>query len=196
MICTVLLPTRKRPARLRECIDSLVRHGSPERFDIRLAVDTDDIETQDCLPDLMKDYPNVKAMISDRGRGVHDLYLKFTSLADSSSAPWVWTMGDDVTISGSNWTDTLDQFPTDGVLLQPEIHQLGHSIYRNDPGGGFPMVPNQFWKKFGYEKLGKDGEAGDTFVARIYREIGWEMKFMPGVHVSHQRIADDTLAFI
>ena len=190
MICSILLPTRGRPERLKECVRSLASCGSTGEFDVLFAVDDDDMESARAASYMSDLLPNFTVFQSPRGRGWHDLNLRYSYLADQSAAQWVWMMNDDCLVSGGDWVSLLKNYPTTGFIIHPEFHRLGKSVYQRDETGAFPIVPNQCWKMFGFETI---GDPPDKFLNEICRDRGWRTGFLDGIEISHQRIADDTL---
>lgn len=191
MICSVLIPTRGRPIRLKETIRSLFDTARSEDFEVRLRVDDDDEETIHALKDIHPYTQNIHAIIGPRGKGYLDLNNFYTALADASVAPWIWIFNDDVIVESSGWADELKTVPREGFIVQPEFNKLNNSTYRFDPTSPFPIAPNGCWRQFGYDPI---PDPADMWLDKILRlQNGWKTHFLSGLTTYHERKLDATL---
>jgi GT2 family glycosyltransferase len=187
MLCSILLPTRSRPERLRETVESFYAHGEFGKFEMLLAIDFDDDASFAATSLLADEFPDLKVFRGERRSGWPDLNIRYTELAKQSSAPWVWMMNDDCLVHG-NWISALKGCPSG--LVHPEIYRIGQSVYRHDATGGFPIVPNGVWREYGYPGI---QHPPDTFLNDLCREQRLPFSFMAGVEISHQRKVDGIL---
>lgn len=189
MICSFLLPTRGRFPRLVESIRSLHETASTNHFEVLLGVDNDDEHTLSNLPSL-EWYANIRPVIGPRGGGYPEIHKLYSKLAKLAATPWVWIWNDDVTLSG-NWVDQLKKVPTTGYIVQPGLHQLGHSIYPDNEGGPFPVVPTCCWEQFGYTEIPAPIDEKLDQILRLNHD--WKSWFLKGVKVNHQRDSEEQL---
>lgn len=189
MICSILIPTRGRKAKLRACLESFYRSGNIGEFEVLLAIDTDDAETQQAAEVLKKDFPNVEFFVGDRGSGWYEHGRRYSELAAKAKGEWTWMMNDDSQVRGANWTEAFRKI--EGTcLVHPEFHRLNESLYQNDPRGSFPAVRNKSWEILGYDAI---GTPTDDSLNNMAENAGWPVRFLQGVEMFHDREVDDTL---
>lgn len=191
MLCSVLLPTRERPAKAISAMERLFVSGNPRDFEVLVAVDDDDPFASEII-----DYAGlcarlncrVRIFTAPRGKGWFGLNQRLTDLANASPAEWVWIMNDDCFVSGP-WTERLREAPQG--LVHPEFHKLNDSVYHNDASSGFPLVPNKIWERHGHSML---VHPADLFLNELCKEHGYPTTFLKDVTIHHQRVADHILA--
>jgi hypothetical protein len=194
MLCSVLIPSRKRFNRLRNCIQSIVECAyDPDRVEFMVKLDDDDHESIFRVGE-MNEFKNVRTVVTPRGGGWAESNVFLTQLSDASNGQWVWVMNDDVVVSceKEKWDILLSQVPTECFLVQPGIHQLGGSTYGEHEGGPFPIAPRNCWKKTHPHSFPFPVDTGLHEV--LVRHMRWKTKYLDGVRVWHQRDNDQELA--
>ena len=190
MLCAILLPSRARPDRLLKTIASVwATVADPSRVEVLLRLDDDDRAMLDRLGEFEK--PGTRIIVGPRGRGYPDLNKMYGELAAATPAPWLWMMNDDAIIVGKGWDEQLVPLPTTGLLVQPEMYQLGFSRYANSEGGAFPIFPNKCWRPEWTDELVDPLDAKIDELLRGQR--GWKTHFLPGIEVVHDRDDDASL---
>lgn len=190
-IASVLIPSRGRPERLAVAIAS-IRNTSMLDYDdveIIVRVDSDDAETIKALDVLVPEF-EIVPIIGDKLNGWYSVNQFYTEMLDKAKGIWAWMFNDDVTIEGNEWNLKLKRVPPYGFVVQPEFHQLNHSVYSKDAEGPFPIVPVAAFRKYGLIPI---PHPPDKEVNRILLEHGWETGFLEGVTINHQRKIDETL---
>jgi len=192
LLCSIILPTRRRLEKLSKMVASFAGSADPSRFDMRIKIDGDDSETINGLAEIIRNAPfDILATIAPRGNGWADLHWWDNELSSQSNAKWVWIINDDMTLEGKDWDKLLDLIPLTGFIVQPEIHRLGGSTYLRTHGGPFPIVPNGSWKQFGMTII---DEPPDTSLDQLLRvKNGWQTKWLEGIGFWHQRDEDSVL---
>ena len=203
IICSILIPSRGRPERLKKTIRS-VRDTDPDgNSEILVRFDDDDTASLAIKAEL--EASGVIVLVGPRRCGYPSIGEFYAELAQNAAAPWIWIMNDDAHIrhvtdspnqpdgTGVPWAKQLLQLPLTGVIAQPECYQLGGSKYWGSNGGAFPLVPNGCWSRLGASFLA--GAAVDTWLDQLLRVThGWRSHFLAGVAVVHERDSDDVLA--
>ncbi len=198
MICSVLIPSRGRPERLRQAIRSIRETSRSENVEILLRLDGDDASTLATVDDLAREH-DFRATIGPRRLGYPSIGEFYAELASVAQGTWIWIMNDDAYVTGppsgseTSWDVQLAAVPISGVIVQPECYQLGHSKYWSSPGGAFPLVPNGCWSALG--KAFNGGSAIDTWLDQLLRaRNGWRTQFLAGIAAVHERDTEDVLA--
>jgi hypothetical protein len=186
-LCSILIPSRKRPAALLKAIRS-IRHTVKDQRRISIAVryDNDDDETAQFR------VANPKAadawICGPRLNGYFSLNKFYTELALISPAKWVWLFNDDCQIEG-DWIDDLARIPIGGAMVHPIRYQIGESMYVQHAPTTCPIVPNQCWKHFGMSEV---PGVTDVHLSELLINIhGWKNEWLPGLHLIHERYPDE-----
>lgn len=188
MLCSCLLPTRARPAKLWRCLQSIFDHASERDFEILLRVDEDDQKTLDITNDLRLDF-DAKVYVGPRVCW-KSLNIAFTELASEAQGQWVWILNDDMMVTQGMWDDELRAVPTTGYIVQPAVSGLGGSLYYNAPSQAFPIVPRNCWKSAGSPVV---PDPADTGLDSLLRRRGWQTWFLRGVAFWHDRDDEETI---
>lgn len=189
ILCSILLPTRKRPEMLLECISSIVVSASGNHeFEIIVRIHRDDHRTVMIIPKLLT-MANVKIVVGYPHNGYADLSKFYDDAAGVANGKFIWVMNDDVTVSGKPWDEALIAAPVDHLIM-PEIHRLGFSKYTKDMHTPFMFMPNKCWERYGVRKFNTPFDNG---LWTLLRENNWPTYFLPGVVVHHDREEDITL---
>lgn len=218
-ICSVLIPSRKRPDRLDKTITSILASVSdPTEIEILVRADHDDTETVERF----RGDPRIRELhVGDRGTGYASLHIYYEELCARASGIFIWLMNDDCTLRYDglapgakvpHWDRQLtERLPMWGAIGQPEFYQLGKSSYRH-AGAAFPIVPLYSWRipehpedhsgPWGWaanaEALPADPRhlqhPADTYLdQRLRVEHGWKVVYLDHLCVVHDRDADDVL---
>ena len=190
MICSILIPSRKRVERLKACIASFFSTASGSDWDIRIRLDDDDRESLKALPELQEHCFNRIAVSVGERLGWDRIEEYYLELSGSTTARWIWFFNDDAVVEGSAWDNKLAAVPAKGFIVQPEIHRLGGSSYPRDPRAPFVIVPNRVWEEFGLTQI---PHPNDVALPALLREHGWQTAFLPGIGIHHQRDNDEQL---
>lgn len=189
-LLSFLTPSRHRPKELIKSIHSVRDNSPPGSFEFRIKTDNDDAETAGMSDEIESILPgDIHIHPGSRLRGYPDYHLFLTELAGYSKCPWVCVWNDDVTWNG-RWFEQLQATPEQGFIVQQETHRLGGSTYFKVEGGPFPIVPNQFWKRFGLKQF---PDPADTNTNLLLKRNGWKTKWLEGVGFHHNRKLDSTL---
>lgn len=194
-LCSVMIPSRWR-------FDSLIRSvkswhefsASPDSFEILVRLhdsDTESMDRQDELTQL-----GVRVFHGrDKIKPEANNWL-WNQLRPHATGIWHQYWSDDMQIfdSGTHWDELLARIPTEGFIVQPEIHKLNDSIYAAHDAGPVPFVPAKCMEKFGFDGV---LEPPDTTLDNVLRVSGgWKTYFLKGVGVFHDRHVDRTLTDI
>ncbi len=111
-------------------------------------------------------------------------------LAAMATGKWVGLFNDDAVIQGQGWDDQLAA-ETQNCIYQPEIYRLNDCEYRHASRTGFPFFPNKCWDFLcGGKFIPYPADYAVCDLADAHR---WPIKFLRGITIWHDRIADATL---
>lgn len=191
MICSILLPTRKRVARLKRCLDSLAATADSNSYEVLLDIDDDDEETFAEIA-YLKSLPHVKLHFSKRGNGWFGLDARMDRLSAMACGSWLWIMNDDATVEGSGWDRQLEDLTTSTTLVQPEIMKLGGSTYLRPDWTSFPIFPKGCLSRMNssLESLSPSDKGLWSF---LVKQHGWSTYYLSGISVNHQRDSDSDI---
>jgi glycosyltransferase involved in cell wall biosynthesis len=191
-LVSILLPSRNRPERCRQAIQSLFdTSANPMCFDVLIRNDRDD----PTLPDYVKmanAFPNVFRLEGERGQGYGSVPAFYNELSEWGTAPWILFWNDDAMMLGANWDTLLLDVPLQGHYVQPETHRLGGSVYRHNADAPMPFLPRGCWKQYGEPKIPAPTDTGLHQLLVV--KHGWKVHYLEGVTLWHQRDSEDTLA--
>jgi hypothetical protein len=189
MICSAIIPTRKRLPRLLVTLDSLVATANdPSQIEAVLRVDDDDEETKTQFP---KDkYPWVKMVIGSRYEGYNSMGKFVTEASREASGKWSLLIDDDSWLVGKGWDSQLSQLPTDGWVAMAEYYHLGGSNYINTQGCPVGLFfPTRFWERFGIQEIPCPADEAMRSLAVDCHK--WQVKFLVGITYRHDRREED-----
>jgi hypothetical protein len=184
IVCSVIIPSRNRPDGLLKAIHSINSTvHNPSSIEILVGLDDDDLVSTSRVEEF-EAIDNVTVFVWPRA------WLEMISLlCRMATGDWIVILNDDATIEaeGIKWDLQLAGMPTTGFVLQPEIYRLNESRYPNATRTGFPWFPNRCWEAF------KCGDfipyPADYAVCDLADKHGWEIRFLKGVTVFHDRHA-------
>lgn len=190
MLCSVLIPSRKRFDKLLKCIESVYAHAASSElfsgFEIIVRFHKSDSEARERCVELDR-FEELSAIWGEDLAGYHSLGTFYHELIEVASGKWCWHLNDDMVVmstAGFKWNEMLYQVKESAALVQPEIHQLNNSVYVFDKAGPAPIHPRNAALCRMLEKCGPAVDAG------IYHELavvrGWPVKFLEGIGVHHQ----------
>lgn len=190
MLCSILIPSRGRAARLQQTVRSIYATSAFESFNILVRLDDDD-EQLSLYRQLLQNIPDVRIVVGPRYAGWKTLHKLYDELAAMTDAKWLWIMNDDAIVSGKGWDLQLEQVPQTGFIVQPEISKLHASEYRDWAGGPFPIFPNGSWKP----EWDSFADPIDVAIDVLLRgQKGWQTHFLKDICVAHERDDEETLA--
>lgn len=190
MLCSVLIPSRKRFDQLLKCIESVYQSADMEdmtaQFEVIVRFHKSDLEARDRITELDQ-FSEIDAIWGEDHNGYQSLGQFWYELVQVAQGDWVWHINDDMTIatlSDCKWNIELSKVPDMKHLVQPQWHNLNTSHYGNDARGPAPIHPRT---ALGKEFLEPD--CGAAVDATIYRELveerKWPVYFLPGIEVQH-----------
>lgn len=186
MLCSVIIPTRKRLNKLTRAVASVFSTAlDPTNVEVVLRIHSDDLETIQALPELLA-MGNVKVAIGEPLK-YGDSGTFYWEPCQLAVGRWVWMFNDDAMIdtSSDGWDGELSEIETSGWIVVPQTSRLGPSIYTLDQSCPFHLVPNRWWEQFGLKHF---GHPIDNFVLdRLRHDAKWKTKFLPGLSVWHDR---------
>lgn len=185
MICSILIPTRKRPHHLSVAIDSIWKTCKPQDVEIICRTDDDDHYQTNIAVGLVG--PS-NVLTGPRLKGYFSINQFYTDMAVVAKAPWIWLFNDECTISGE-WVDDLKAIPTTGVVVQPLSYQVGHSMYKKVHDTTCPIVPNRYWELGGQPGVPYCTDT-DTYMM-LNKHLGWRTEYLPKLHMAHFRFTDE-----
>jgi glycosyltransferase involved in cell wall biosynthesis len=189
LLCTIMIPSRKRPDGLDRCITSVVETASDEgNYEILVRIDDDD-DTNSEVIEKYKDHPIVKITTGPR-LGYDQLDTGYyTQLANSGRGKWCWIVNDDmvfITEPGVKWDRAMKHVPPSHII-QPEIHGLRQSKYAYDNRTGSPCFQNGCWIQAGWPHI---PPKADYVLTQKLEEMGWKPWFISGLTIWHDREED------
>lgn len=191
-LVAIMIPTRKRVAKLERCIRSILDTASnPGQVEVVIRADEDDPDTLNFLDHSpLMGRLSCRVEIAERlGWGNIDIW--FDEESNRLTSDWVCTFNDDMWMEGKGWDGTLSTFPKDGVIAQPENITLGPSSYHHVQGAFCPFIPRLCWVKMGEPHLKR---GSDTWLDQLIRvNHHWTTRFINGLMVHHDREIDETL---
>lgn len=189
-ICSILIPTRKRPVALMDCLQSI--HDSVDdlrKVEICVRYDQDDDETHVIRA---RNFPFVRHWVrGPRFNGYYSLNKFYTELAMASKGRWVFLLNDDCQIFG-DWIDDLAKVQTTGFIVHPQRYQVGDSMYEKPSITTCPIVPNYSWHSVGLNEI---PAVTDAHLVEFMQNVnGWKPTWLPGLHLKHARYPDEVYA--
>lgn len=182
-IVTIYIPSRKRVERLIRCLQWINDTAHPDNYEVFIWFDDDDRQSLNAIPQI-ESMGRIKCIVGPRRNGWASIEENFMEALPQFNGTWIWVLNDDMWIEGKGWDEQLKGVPTEGVICHPEISGNGGSVYRNDTGGCFPIVPNRFWEKLGQPQVERPY---DTYCNELARTSGWKFHFLPNVTTVHAR---------
>lgn len=191
-LLSVLIPSKFRFDKLKRAIESWEQctryHGNLE---VIVGLDQSDQESVARIGELQFPFP-VK-VYQDRDKlPLEPSCWLWNKIKPHATGIWHQYWSDDMTIYGtSRWDEELAKVATTGLIVQPEFHKLGGSLYPKDSGGPVPFIPASCYEALGIPQVPEPPDTGLETLLRI--EHGWKHHFLQGVGVFHDREADRTL---
>lgn len=186
-LCSVLIPTRKRPAQLLHTIGSIRQTSKVENVDICLRVDEDDHETIGLLCQIVVVAKGgIRIMIGPRLEGYGSIHVFCNELVTLCDSRWVVPINDDITLESDGWDLQLLQVPLDGSVAWPRVYRLGGSTY-DSPSVGWvcPFIPRSTWLKYScFPPV-------DDYWRTMVDNHGWPVHILD-MTVNHQRDENNT----
>jgi hypothetical protein len=186
LLCTVMVPSRKRPDGLIRVVNSITASADRGDYEVLVRVDEDD-HVSIALKEQLESNPHVKVSVGKR-LGYDRLDTGYyTELAKAGGGRWVWIMNDDMVVSGP-WCSELIKVPLSGFYGQPGTHQLNKSAYGNDTRSGCPLFVQGCWEFAGWDCIPMKA---DYILTAKLEELGWHAAFLNHVKVWHDWAGSD-----
>lgn len=176
----VLLPTRGRTAALdRSLIGLLEKAGDLDSIQVLLGLDNDDTVGIEHFQNELE--PKLDAMgvhytaMSFEPMGYSRLHDYVNTLAQASSADWMFFWNDDAVMDSDNWDLEIEKYTGQFKLLAVHTHN-------DHPYSIFPIVPREWLDLIGHLSLHSMNDAWlsqNAYCVDIYQRID--------VHVTHDR---------
>ncbi len=187
--CSVLIPTRRRPAKLTRAIESVLSTTTRGKVEVLVGFDDDDELTPAIWDNYRKQQDVYFCKWPRQKEGYNKLSYYYDLLAIRSLSRWCLIFNDDATIQGNGWDTTLEGVPSSGFLCYPEAYTCGASRYLScmtQNGGPFPMAPTGSWGV----SMPNPVDIG------LYVHLtpqGWKTRILNGMTIIHTREIDETL---
>jgi hypothetical protein len=178
---SVLMPTRSRFKLAKKSIDSLFdKSHSFENFEILIAIDKDDSESNNLLIDYLKDKPNVSFHLFDRhGYKGLNIYYNYLALKAVGSSLMLWN--DDSIIESFNWDLEIINNHTSFCVLSPFVSNMDN-FWRHQ-GVLYPIIPKKWIDITGeWSRV----PACDSVIDLIAKRLNI-LKKLETVHIYHDR---------
>lgn len=189
LICSFMIPSRKRRAKLNACLETIHNTAATRDFECLVRLDHDDTES---IKTVTKWSGRDTVKFSYGPRNPYgELYKTQHPLAELARGQWLWVFNDDfeILVDEKRWDDVLREVPTTGYYCQPERHRLNNSTYEKDRRSCAPCVPKGSWNLVNI----KFGSQCDYAVPDALDKIGWKPWFLKGVTIFHNRNTPDEI---
>jgi hypothetical protein len=181
MICSVIIPTRKRPSRLLACVESVWKTVKDRaQVEIIVRMSRDDEASQKVIPKLTElGCLVIVGQVLDR----YDLHNQAIDEAVAkSSGQWTFGLPDDSVILGPcDWVAQLAGTPAKTFVI-PGIHENGGSCYAHDAACGVFAAPVRCWEPY----VGLPVPLPpDTGIRMALLGNGWKYNWFEGLTYHH-----------
>ena len=149
---SILLPSRGRTQPLLDSIDSLLTTANkPERIEILLAIDNDDIEVLSFVHSaILPRFQNVKLFVT-APLGYGKLTAYYNTLAGLAHGYWIMIWNDDAKMLNKGWDIEIDSYSEHPMpVLKMPVKDFEHAFAL------FPIVTKNWISVFGCLSLYKD----------------------------------------
>ena len=198
-LVSVLLPTRGRPELMLRAVSSIIATATnPERVQILLKIDNDDINTyQKAYAELELITSHYKVIYSPRGLGYANLHTHVNDLSAIADGEYLFLWNDDALLLTSEWDEILEEHRTGlhgnpraviqidcKTLLTENLRSFNSEVFQarteyvDIPGGpkdgwkfGFPLVHRDIYKAMGHFSLNAHN---DTWMHYVAEDAGVE----------------------
>lgn len=147
---SVLIPSRGRPGKLTESVNSCFDRASDKSLiEVLIRIDEDDFDTWETCERLTRENQGrVKFRVGLRGRGYLDLHAWMNELAHQASGDWLLMFNDDARILTQEWDQVImgleQRFPYNDVCLI-DLNMVGCEGYL-----AFIAIRRELFKHLGY----------------------------------------------
>jgi len=179
MICSCVLPSRKRPRELKGLLDSIWSTvTNKDNIEVIIRLHDDDWESVTMAGSFMMH--NTTVIIGPGSSQYSDHGKLFDDACRLAKGDWIFSMMDDAVLTGNGWDEQLKAMPTD-VVCAPEGLKNGGSYYHRPDHAQTPIVHKSF-KLFGHGVL---QFPHDTWIWSLRHERGWQQRFLTGLTYNH-----------
>ena len=153
---SVIAPSRGRPERLQQSIDSLaLTSADPTSYEVIVALDEDDADNYWAIT-------GCRFLVIPDRPGYRNLHVYFNALADEASGEWHFGWNDDATMQTEGWDARINEHEPD-YLLSAIDHYHGRGMPT------FPIWPAQWVKILGHVSLSC---AIDSWMLEVASRLG------------------------
>lgn len=185
MLASVLIASRNRFDKCLGCIRSVYACASSVHdFEVIVRFHESDKEARTRYKEIWLEFGKKVGIIwGEDYNGYDSLSIFYQELLDHAEGDWCWHLNDDMVVTGTDWNLKLREMPGE-CLVQPELHQLNGSVYREDARGPAPIHPRE---SLGDALRVRHSPAVDDI---IYTELvyikAWPVRFLHSVGIHHQ----------
>lgn len=181
--CSIVIASRGRPNLIGQCLASIFDQSRAEDIEVLFRVDDDDPTVQS-VRSRWPDSQTLRWIVGPRYNGYASLCTLYGELIDQSVATWVMLLNDDMTIKDETgtktWPDRLMSIDP-AALVQPTVHRIGRSCYRNCENTGSPTLSTKQWRKLGIPL----SNPYDTHLFCLWKREGLPIAFLPAFAINH-----------
>lgn len=180
MLCTVMVPTRKRVEHLNKMLYTLFSSVSdPNCIEAIMRVDEDDIETQDYLKDKLNN--NIKIIVGPRYNGYVELNRFYNEIAEEAKGTWLFLSNDDLYFNKTDWDLELQKIE-EILVLNPKTMLNGNWL-PSETGNTFPIMHKKIQEVLGHFC---PCFLNDAYTSKLAKSVGLE-QYAPFIEIIHTR---------
>jgi glycosyltransferase involved in cell wall biosynthesis len=139
---SMLIPSRKRPEKLRKTIESILQTASGETdIEIIVRLDSDDARSLNAIPTLSLLHEPTTFLVGPHGQGYADAALWWNGMAAVAKGDWFFSFNDDAIMEGKNWDMELMGYDDPICMVLPQDN-YNHS--------SFPILPRRIYDILGH----------------------------------------------
>lgn len=145
MLASVILPSRRRPEKLRAALQSVIDTAvSPENVELLVRLDSDDRDTLFLLEEIAAVHEEIHFIVGPRYEGYASAGKFWNELARQARGDWCLTFNDDAIMLDPGWDEALlayDPRLKENLILHPRDN------YNNT---SFPILSSHVYEIFGH----------------------------------------------
>lgn len=180
MICSVLIPSRKRFDHLKRCVQSICDTADMVETEIIVRLHSDDIESVDRLREL----DGAQVIVGEPLLDYTTHGKSFMEMIPLAQGDWIFSPTDDSYITGQGWDEWLKDVEKEKWICAPEWFRNGGSTYHRCSTHPTPIVP----RKCGIFNKDTFAFPHDIHIWRTLRSQGWKPKFIKGMTFHHSNL--------
>lgn len=176
-LVSIILPSRKRPHRLLNSLDSLyATANNPEDLEVVIRFDDDDPESLEVMPVLRS--MGAKVLVGSRYKGYASLHVFTNECAEECVGKWFFLWGDDAIMTTKGWDDVIRATKYKLCIIK------FNDKFLPGPGGFscFPIIPRLWFEILGHVSL---QSACDVWIEEARRVAGLTQWWHPEIRIKH-----------